>query len=63
MAVKMVRAHGNMLALKALMSELKIMVHLGSHLNVVNVLGACTKRITKGDPAFATPDLTLPNLT
>ena len=38
-AVKMVRAQGNMLALKALMSELKIMIHLGSHLNIVNLLG------------------------
>lgn len=25
------------------MSELKIMSHLGPHLNVVNLLGACTK--------------------
>lgn len=29
------------------MSELKIMVHLGKHLNVVNLLGAVTKNITK----------------
>uniref|UniRef100_A0A8C6G9J0 Platelet-derived growth factor receptor beta n=1 Tax=Mus spicilegus TaxID=10103 RepID=A0A8C6G9J0_MUSSI len=28
---------------QALMSELKIMSHLGPHLNVVNLLGACTK--------------------
>ena len=48
-AVKMVRSQGNMLALKALMSELKIMIHLGSHLNVVNVLGACTKRVARGE--------------
>lgn len=25
------------------MSELKIMSHLGPHLNIVNLLGACTK--------------------
>ena len=48
-AVKMVRSHGNMIGLKALMSELKIMIHMGSHLNVVNVLGACTKSVTKGN--------------
>lgn len=48
-AVKMVRSHGNMIGLKALMSELKIMIHLGSHLNVVNLLGACTKHVTKGE--------------
>ncbi|XP_043065333.1 vascular endothelial growth factor receptor 1 isoform X13 [Drosophila ficusphila] len=30
-------------SVKALVSELKIMIHLGKHLNVVNLLGACTK--------------------
>ena len=48
-AVKMIRSHGNMLGLKALMSELKIMIHLGSHLNVVNLFGACTKNVIKGN--------------
>ena len=47
-AVKMVRSHGNMIGLKALMSELKILIHMGFHLNVVNLLGACTKYVTKG---------------
>lgn len=28
---------------RALMSELKILIHIGNHLNVVNLLGACTK--------------------
>lgn len=28
---------------RALMSELKILIHIGHHLNVVNLLGACTK--------------------
>jgi hypothetical protein len=32
----------------ALISELKILNYLGSHLNVVNLLGACTKDIIKG---------------
>ena len=50
-AVKMVRSQGNMLGLKALMSELKIMVHMGSHLNIVNLLGACTKNVAKGTKA------------
>lgn len=26
------------------MSELKILIHIGHHLNVVNLLGACTKQ-------------------
>ena len=29
---------------KALMTELKILTHIGHHLNVVNLLGACTKQ-------------------
>lgn len=35
-------------AMDALISELKILNYLGSHLNVVNLLGACTKDIIKG---------------
>lgn len=33
--------------LKALVVEMKIMMHLGQHLNIVNLLGAVTKNITK----------------
>lgn len=33
--------------MRALISELKIMVHLGQHLNVVNLLGAVTKNIVQ----------------
>ena len=47
-AVKMVRSQTNVAAMESLVSELKILIHLGSHLNVVNLLGACTKKITKG---------------
>ena len=46
-AVKMVRRSTESTYIRALASELKIMVHLGKHLNVVNLLGACTKNITK----------------
>jgi hypothetical protein len=49
-AVKMVRSQTNVAAMESLVGELKILIHLGSHLNVVNLLGACTKRITKGKP-------------
>ena len=28
---------------KALMTELKMLIHIGPHLNVVNLMGACTK--------------------
>ncbi|XP_020278228.1 vascular endothelial growth factor receptor 1 isoform X2 [Pseudomyrmex gracilis] len=46
-AVKMVRRTTDPTYVRALASELKIMVHLGKHLNVVNLLGACTKNIAK----------------
>jgi hypothetical protein len=32
----------------ALLSELKILIHLGQHLNIVNLLGAVTKEIRYG---------------
>ncbi|XP_076382319.1 vascular endothelial growth factor receptor 1 [Megalopta genalis] len=46
-AVKMVRRAPNLMYICALASELKILVHVGKHLNVVNLLGACTKNILK----------------
>ncbi|XP_014228085.1 vascular endothelial growth factor receptor kdr-like isoform X1 [Trichogramma pretiosum] len=46
-AVKMVRRNAEPAYIRALASELKIMVHLGKHLNVVNLLGACTNNIAK----------------
>ncbi|XP_032783017.1 vascular endothelial growth factor receptor 1 isoform X1 [Daphnia magna] len=48
-AVKMVKSQINSAALEALVRELKILIHLGSHLNVVNLLGACTKEMHKGE--------------
>lgn len=41
-AVKMVRSFADLSALASLVSELKILIHLGSQLNIVNLLGACT---------------------
>jgi hypothetical protein len=35
-------------ALDALIRELKIMIYLGPHLNIVNLMGACTKTLVKG---------------
>jgi FMS-like tyrosine kinase 1 len=46
-AVKMVKKQTDNEVMRALISELKIMVHLGHHLNVVNLLGAVTKNIVK----------------
>ena len=47
-AVKTTVTNTNDAALEALVSELKILIYLGSHLNVVNLLGACTKEIHRG---------------
>ena len=51
-AVKMVKKNADHTYIKALSSELKIMVHLGKHLNVVNLLGACTKNVAKSEYRF-----------
>uniref|UniRef100_A0A8C6NI94 Vascular endothelial growth factor receptor 3 n=1 Tax=Nothobranchius furzeri TaxID=105023 RepID=A0A8C6NI94_NOTFU len=42
-AVKMLKDGATASEHKALMSELKILIHIGNHVNVVNLLGACTK--------------------
>ena len=47
MAVKMVKPHADITYIKALMAELKIMSHIGKHLNIVNLLGACTMTLNK----------------
>lgn len=46
-AVKMVKSGVDHSFIKALTSELKIMIHLGKHLNIVNLLGASTKGLAK----------------
>lgn len=46
-AVKMVKPNTDPSYIKALAAELKIMIHLGRHLNVVNLLGAYTGNINK----------------
>ncbi|XP_051172496.1 vascular endothelial growth factor receptor 1-like [Leptopilina boulardi] len=48
-AVKMIKRTLDPMYIKALASELKIMVHLGKHINIVNLLGACTKNISKSE--------------
>ncbi|XP_069780751.1 vascular endothelial growth factor receptor 2 isoform X2 [Narcine bancroftii] len=42
-AVKMLKEGATSSEHRALMSELKMLIHIGHHLNVVNLLGACTK--------------------
>ena len=48
-AVKMVLSQtNNTRNLEALVTELKVLIHLGSHLNVANLLGAFTKKVSRG---------------
>ncbi|XP_063602590.1 vascular endothelial growth factor receptor 1-like isoform X2 [Penaeus indicus] len=42
-AVKMMKSRTDCAQLKALRSEVKIMIHIGRHVNIVNLLGACSK--------------------
>ncbi|EFX80425.1 hypothetical protein DAPPUDRAFT_7210, partial [Daphnia pulex] len=48
-AVKMVRDRTNLAAIEGLVGELKILIHSGAHVNIVNLLGACTKEINRGE--------------
>jgi len=53
-AVKMVLSTADAeAALISLVGELKIMIHLGTHVNVVNLMGACTD-ISKGSNTIIT---------
>ncbi|XP_022091569.1 uncharacterized protein LOC110979807 [Acanthaster planci] len=42
-AVKMLKENATEVERKALMTELKMLIHIGPHLNVVNLMGACTR--------------------
>merc|ERR1719273_3098174 len=46
-AIKMAKPPVDKSQLTSLMGEIKIMQHLGKHLNVVNLLGACTVKLHK----------------
>lgn len=46
-AIKMVKHKMDNNALYTLVSELKILTHIGRHLNIVNLLGAITQNVTK----------------
>ncbi|XP_013391626.1 vascular endothelial growth factor receptor 1 [Lingula anatina] len=48
-AIKMVKDCYDSSQIKSLISELKVMIHLGHHLNILNVLGAVTKNIRQGE--------------
>ncbi|RXG53786.1 Vascular endothelial growth factor receptor 1 [Armadillidium vulgare] len=47
-AIKMCKYGHEKAHLRALIIELKIMIHLGKYLNIVNILGAYTSNIDKG---------------
>lgn len=47
-AIKMCKSNADPSQVRALALELKIMIHLGKHLNIVNLMGASTVDIGKG---------------
>lgn len=47
-AVKVSRANCSANILKSLLSEIKILIYVGKHANVISIIGACTKDIGKG---------------
>ncbi|XP_046621164.1 uncharacterized protein LOC124305627 [Neodiprion virginianus] len=47
-AVKTVRPTASLRCMKALLRELKILVYLGHHPNIVSLLGACTRNLDYG---------------
>ncbi|XP_023244351.1 platelet-derived growth factor receptor alpha-like isoform X4 [Centruroides sculpturatus] len=48
-AVKMLKERADREQMKALMAELKILIHLRPHVNIVNLLGAVTENMAKGE--------------
>ena len=48
-AVKMLKHYATMEQLKSLLSELKVLNFIGCHVNIVNLLAACTSNLTKGE--------------
>ena len=56
-AVKMCKPPVTKPQLVGLMSEIKIMLHLGKHINVVNLLGACTMELSKSKKINSSRDL------
>lgn len=51
-AVKMMRINNDSSYRNGLISELKIMIYVGRHLNIVNLLGACTGSLTESRTFF-----------
>ncbi|XP_066985247.1 vascular endothelial growth factor receptor kdr-like isoform X2 [Macrobrachium rosenbergii] len=48
-ALKMSKTQADPSQIRALTQELKIMVHIGKHLNIVNLLGSYTANVSKGE--------------
>ncbi|XP_066985787.1 vascular endothelial growth factor receptor kdr-like isoform X2 [Macrobrachium rosenbergii] len=48
-ALKMCKMQGDATQIMSLTQELKIMIHIGKHLNIVNLMGSCTANVSKGE--------------
>ncbi|XP_035705692.1 uncharacterized protein LOC110847588 isoform X2 [Folsomia candida] len=53
-ACKLTQSNCTATAARSLLSEIKIMIHVGKHPNVVSIIGACTGEIRKGMIMIAT---------
>lgn len=56
-AVKMLKETADIVQRKSLLGEIKIMMHIGQNLNVVNLLGAVTKNMSKGEITSRNPHI------
>ena len=45
-AVKTTKSRSCQSQIKSLRSEVKIMIHIGRHMNIVNILGVCSKELS-----------------
>lgn len=43
----MLRPYAEVSQIRALATELKVMIHIGKHVNILSLLGACTNKISK----------------
>jgi len=48
-AFKIANSESSVISMKSLLSEIKIMIHVMEHPNVLRILGACTSDLRKGN--------------
>lgn len=51
-AVKMTRSYAALSEIKCILSEIKMLTYIGSHMHICDILGAYTKEISSGENVF-----------